>query len=84
MRKLKVKSDITISAASGNWSIRAGGAVLGETSKALKLNEVITHQFYTFQRKTLLWPFLKEQTKKQLAHIKEHQVIIQSLLKARL
>jgi uncharacterized protein (DUF427 family) len=39
VRKLKVKSDITISAASGNWSIRAGGAVLGETSKALKLNE---------------------------------------------
>ena len=59
MRKLKVKSDITISAASGNWSIRAGGAVLGETSKALKLNEGNNAPILYFPKKDLAMAFFE-------------------------
>jgi uncharacterized protein (DUF427 family) len=32
-------SEITIEAASGTWTVRAGGAVIGESQKALQLNE---------------------------------------------
>ena len=64
MRKLKVKSDITISAASSNWSIQAGGAVLGETSKALKLNEGNNGPILYFPKKDLAMAFFERKDQK--------------------
>ena len=64
MRKLKVKSDITISAASGNWAIRAGGAVIGETSKALKLNEGNSGPILYFPKKDLAMAFFERTDQK--------------------
>ena len=54
-----MNSGITISAASGKWSIRAGGAVLGETTKALKLIEGNNGPILYFPKKDLAMAFLE-------------------------
>ena len=66
-RKFKVKSEITISNASGKWSIRAGGAVLGETKKALELYEGERKQALYFPKKDLAMAFF-ERTEHELAY----------------
>ena len=64
MRKFKVNPGMTISAASGNWSIRAGGAVLGETTKALKLNEGNNGPILYFPKKDLAMAFFERTDQK--------------------
>ena len=59
MRRYKVKLKITISAASGKWSIRAGGAVLGETVKALELCEGDSKPGLYFPKKDLDMAFIE-------------------------
>jgi len=59
VRKFKVNSEITISAASGKWSIRAGGAVLGETTKALKLIEGNNRPILYFPKEDLAMAFFE-------------------------
>jgi uncharacterized protein (DUF427 family) len=59
VRKFKVNSEITISAASGKWSIRAGGAVLGETTKAMKLIEGNNRPILYFPKKDLAMAFFE-------------------------
>jgi uncharacterized protein (DUF427 family) len=54
-----VKSDITVSAASGKWSIRAGGAVLGETTKALELYEGNNGPVLYFPKRDLAMAFFE-------------------------
>ena len=54
-----MNSEITISAASGKWSIRAGGAVLGETKKAMKLIEGNNRPILYFPKKDLAMAFFE-------------------------
>ena len=54
-----MNSEITISAASGKWSIRAGGAVLGETTKAMKLIEGNNRPILYFPKKDLAMAFFE-------------------------
>ena len=54
-----MNSEITISAASGKWSIRAGGAVLGETTKAMKLIEGNSRPILYFPKKDLAMAFFE-------------------------
>lgn len=54
-----MKSEITISAASGKWSIRAGGAVLGETTKAMKLIEGNNRPILYFPKSDLAMAFFE-------------------------
>ena len=54
-----MKSDIKISVAFGNWSIRAGGAVLGETTKALELYEGDSKPALFFPKKDLAMAFFE-------------------------
>ena len=66
-RQFKVKSEITISVASGKWSIRAGGAVLGETKKALELYEGERKQALYFPKKDLAMAFF-ERTEHEITY----------------
>ena len=52
-----MKSEFIISAAFGKWSIRAGGAVLGETKKALELYEGDSKPALYFPKKDLAMAF---------------------------
>ena len=54
-----MKSEITISAASGKRSIRAGGAVLRETVKALELCEGDSKPVLYFPKKDLAMAFFE-------------------------
>ena len=56
-----MKSEFIIGFASGNWSIRASGAVLGETKKVLELYEGDSKPAMYFPKKDLAMAFLKEQ-----------------------
>jgi uncharacterized protein (DUF427 family) len=51
-------SHITIRPATGTWSVRAGGAVLGESSKALELTEGDYPPVIYFPREDIAMAFL--------------------------
>lgn len=51
-------SDITIRKAEGTWVVRAGGAVLGETRKALELSEGALAPVIYFPRSDVAMAFL--------------------------
>lgn len=53
---------INIHAAGGTWSVRAGGAVLGETTEALQLNEGEYPPVIYFPRSGLGMDFLAPST----------------------
>ena len=54
-----MKLEFIISVASGKWSIRAGGAVLGETKKALELYEGDSKPALYFPKKDLAMAFFE-------------------------
>jgi len=62
-----VKSEFIIRVASGKWSIRAGGAVLGETKKALELYEGDSKPALYFPKKDLAMAFF-ERTGHEIIH----------------
>ena len=62
-----MKSEFIISAAFGKWSIRAGGAVLGETKKALELYEGDSKPALYFPKKDLAMAFF-ERTEHETIH----------------
>ena len=51
-------SDITITRAEGTWVVRAGGAVLGESSNALELSEGDRAPVIYFPREDIAMAFL--------------------------
>ncbi|TCL09961.1 uncharacterized protein (DUF427 family) [Shimia isoporae] len=51
---------ITIRKAPGNWTIRAGGAVIGESSNALELSEGDYEPVIYFPREDIAMAFLDE------------------------
>lgn len=51
-------SDITITKAGGTWVVRAGGAVLGESSDALELHEGDMRPVIYFPRDDIAMAFL--------------------------
>ena len=51
-------SDITITKADGTWVVRAGGAVLGESSNALELSEGEMPPVIYFPREDIAMAFL--------------------------
>lgn len=53
-----MKKNITIRKADGNWSVRAGGAVLGESSNALELVEGDHPPIIYFPREDVAMAFL--------------------------
>lgn len=53
-----MSSHIKISKAAGTWSVRAGGAVLGESSEALELIEGQNAPVIYFPRKDIAMAFL--------------------------
>ena len=54
---------ITIRKAPGNWTVRAGGAVLGESSNALELTEGDYPSVIYFPREDIAMAFLDESDK---------------------
>lgn len=54
---------ITIRPAEGKWSVRAGGAVLGETTRALELDEEGYPPVIYFPRADLAMAFLEPSAK---------------------
>ena len=54
-----MKSEFTISVTSGKWSIRAGGAVLGETKTAMELYEGDSKPVLYFPKKDLAMVFFE-------------------------
>lgn len=52
--------DIMIRPAEGTWSVRAGGAVLGESSRALELSEGDMPAVIYFPREDIAMEFLDE------------------------
>ncbi|MEM9576015.1 MAG: DUF427 domain-containing protein [Pseudomonadota bacterium] len=54
---------ITITKADGTWSVRAGGAVLGESSNALELSEGDYPSVIYFPREDIAMAFLDETEK---------------------
>ena len=54
-----MKSEFIINASFGKWSIRAGGAVLGETKKALELYEGDSKPALYFPKKDLAMAFFE-------------------------
>jgi len=56
-------SHITIRKASGTWSVRAGGAVLGESTQALELVEGDYPPVIYFPRSDIAMAFLDESDK---------------------
>ena len=57
-------SKITITPATGTWSIRAGGAVIGESGSALELIEEGHAPVIYFPRADIATAFLDESTRK--------------------
>ncbi|SHH74818.1 DUF427 domain-containing protein [Cognatishimia maritima] len=55
-----MSSYITIRKAPGKWSVRAGGAVLGETANALELTEGDYPSVIYFPREDIAMAFLDE------------------------
>ncbi len=55
-----MNSYITIRKANGKWSVRAGGAVLGETANALELSEGDHPAVIYFPRSDIAMAFLDE------------------------
>lgn len=53
-----MSKDMTIRNAEGTWVVRAGGAVLGETRKALELNEEGLASVVYFPRDDIAMAFL--------------------------
>ncbi len=51
-------TDITIRAAAGNWSVRAGGAILAESRNALELSEPGYPDIIYFPREDIAMAFL--------------------------
>ncbi len=51
-------TNITIRKAEGNWVVRAGGAILGESSNALELNEGDLKPVIYFPRTDIAMAFL--------------------------
>lgn len=51
---------ITIRKAEGNWSVRAGGAVLGESANAMELSEGDLPPVIYFPREDIAMAFLDE------------------------
>ena len=51
-------ADITIRKAEGTWTVRAGGAVLGESKSALVLSEDSYHDVIYFPRDDIAMAFL--------------------------
>ncbi len=62
-----MKSEFIIRVAAGKWSIRAGGAVLGETKKALELYEGDSKPALYFTKKDLAMAFF-ERTGHEIIH----------------
>ena len=62
-----MKSELTVSVASGKWSIRAGGAVLGETTKAMELYEGDSKPALYFSKKDLAMAFF-ERTEHEITY----------------
>lgn len=56
----KIMSEITIRKAEGTWSVRAGGAVLGESKSALVLSEGNLPDIIYFPREDIAMAFLDE------------------------
>ncbi len=54
---------ITISPAQGTWTVRAGGAVLGESKRALELSEGDYAPVIYFPREDIAMPFLDRSEK---------------------
>lgn len=55
---------ITIRPLSGTWSVRAGGAVLGESTRALELTEGSYEPVIYFPREDIAMEFLDDSDKK--------------------
>ena len=72
---------IKIRALSGKWSIRAAGAVIAETCRALELTEQGYNPVIYFPRDDIAMAFLDQTEKPPIAHIKEMPVISRSLPK---
>lgn len=53
-------SKITIRKAPGNWTVRAGGAIIGESSNALELSEGDLSPVIYFPREDIAMAFLDE------------------------
>lgn len=53
-------NNITIRKAEGNWTVRAGGAILGESSNALELSEGELPPVIYFPREDIAMAFLDE------------------------
>ncbi|WP_420566973.1 DUF427 domain-containing protein [Thalassovita sp.] len=58
-----MSKDMTIRNAEGTWVVRAGGAVLGETRKALELNEEGLASVVYFPRDDIAMAFLDKTEK---------------------
>jgi uncharacterized protein (DUF427 family) len=63
LRKRDMTPYITIRKAPGTWTVRAGGAVLGETSNALELSEGDYPAVIYFPREDIAMAFLDESDK---------------------
>ena len=59
-----MEKKITIRKADGNWSVRAGGAVLGESANALELSEGSLEPVIYFPREDIAMAFLDKSTHK--------------------
>ncbi|GAA6162835.1 DUF427 domain-containing protein [Pelagimonas sp. KU-00592-HH] len=53
-------NNITIRKAEGNWTVRAGGAILGESSNALELSEGDLPPVIYFPREDIAMAFLDD------------------------
>lgn len=63
-------SHITIAPAEGTWVVRAGGAVIGESSRALELREGGLEPVIYFPREDVAMAFLEPSTKHTLCPYK--------------
>lgn len=63
-------TSLTIAPAEGTWVIRAGGAVIGETSHALELHEDGHHPVIYFPRNDLGMAFLETSATRSLCPMK--------------
>lgn len=60
----RMEKKITIRKADGNWSVRAGGAVLGESANALELTDGSLAPVIYFPREDIAMAFLDASTHK--------------------
>ena len=73
-----MKLELIVSVASGKWSIRAGGAILGETTKALELHEGDSKPALYFPKKDLAMVFLKDRTRNNSSPERKNEVLFNS------